>query len=146
MTQILNAHTFSYPLTIREGHLDTFLHVNNATYLQILEEARWEIIANRGYGLDDIKRRGIGPVLLEVHIKFRKELKLREKIVIETKCTSVENKITRLTQEIKNEDGKVCCSALITIAVFDIKTRKIIPLPQDWLSALGVSAHSDSES
>lgn len=30
-----------YPVVIREHHLDTFGHVNNAAYLDILEEARW---------------------------------------------------------------------------------------------------------
>lgn len=128
---------FTYPLTIKEGHLDTFGHVNNATYLQILEEARWDIIANNGYGLEDIKRRGIGPVVLEIHIKYRKELKLREKIVIETKCIAVEGKVTRLQQDFKNEEGKVCANAIVTIAVFDTHLRKIIPLPEDWLGVVG---------
>ncbi len=30
-----------YHLLILEKHLDTFGHVNNASYLEILEEARW---------------------------------------------------------------------------------------------------------
>ena len=33
-----------YALVIREQHLDTFGHVNNAKYLEILEEARWDLI------------------------------------------------------------------------------------------------------
>lgn len=133
-----NQKLFSYPLTIKEGHLDTFNHVNNATYLQLLEEARWEIIANNGYGIEEIKRKGIGPVVLEIHIKYKKELKLREKIVIETKCVGVEGKVTSLQQEIKNQEGKVCATALVTVAVFDINTRKIISLPEDWLEAVGI--------
>lgn len=40
-----------YPVVIREDQLDTFGHVNNAAHLDILEEARWDIITRNGYGL-----------------------------------------------------------------------------------------------
>ena len=42
---------FRYPLTILEKHLDSFGHVNNATYLHLYEEARWDFITKRGFGL-----------------------------------------------------------------------------------------------
>ena len=42
---------FVYYLIIRESHLDTFGHLNNATYLQLFEEARWDYITNRGFGV-----------------------------------------------------------------------------------------------
>lgn len=58
-----------YEVVIRESHLDTFGHVNNATYLTLFEEARWDIVRSRGFGLDDIKRTGLGPTLLEVNVK-----------------------------------------------------------------------------
>ncbi len=139
MTEIKNAEKFSYEMLVREGHLDTFGHMNNATYLQILEEARWEIITQRGYGLQEIQQKGIGPVILEIHIKYLRELKLREKIVIETQCIAVEKrKITRLLHEIKNSAGDVCCTAEIIVALFDTRTRRMISLPPDWLNALGI--------
>lgn len=61
-------------MTILEGHLDTFGHVNNASYLEILEEARWDLITRNGYGLDAVRRLGIGPVVLEAHLRFVREL------------------------------------------------------------------------
>ena len=66
--------TFKYAVVIRENHLDTFGHVNNATYLQLLEEARWEFITSRGYDLNYVQKVGIGPVILEINMKFLKEL------------------------------------------------------------------------
>ena len=47
---------FIYPVQIRERHLDTFGHVNNAKYLELYEEARWEIINSRGYDLKQIQK------------------------------------------------------------------------------------------
>ena len=49
--------THEYPLLIVERHLDTFGHVNNATYLELFEEARWDWLQQNGYGLDEIRKR-----------------------------------------------------------------------------------------
>ncbi len=38
-----------YPVTIRETHIDSLGHVNNAVYLTLFEEARWEWITAGGY-------------------------------------------------------------------------------------------------
>ena len=35
---------FEYELVIKECHLDSFGHVNNAIYVQLYEEARWDFI------------------------------------------------------------------------------------------------------
>ena len=143
MSNIKNAEKFSYELMVKEGHLDTFGHMNNATYLQILEEARWEIINARGYGVEDIQAKGIGPVILEIHIHFHRELKLREKITIETQCMTLERKVTRLKQDIKNSQGKLACTAEVVVGVFDLNTRRMVDMPQEWLIALGVELEEE---
>jgi thioesterase-3 len=143
MAEIKNAQEFIYELVVKEHHLDTFGHMNNATYLQILEEARWEIIVQKGYGVADIQAKGIGPVILEIQIKYQRELKLREKIKIKTKCVSVEKKIMNLVHEIYNSEDKISCTARYVIGVFDTTTRRMIELPQDWLDAIGVVVEKD---
>ena len=40
----MQENLFEYPVIIREQHLDSYGHVNNATYLQLAEEARWEMM------------------------------------------------------------------------------------------------------
>src|SRR6185437_11302440 len=89
----LRSMKHQYHLTILEHHLDTFGHVNNAAYLEILEEARWEMVTQNGYGIDKIRETGLGPVILEIKIQFHRELKLREKITVESHITSHEGKI-----------------------------------------------------
>lgn len=128
-----------YPLTIREGHLDTFGHVNNATYLAILEEARWELITRNGYGLDEVVRRRIGPTILEINLKFQRELRNRQRITIRTWMDSYTGKIGKVGQQIVDGDGNVCCEALFTIGLFDLSARKLIPPTPEWLVALGLT-------
>ena len=54
---------FYYEMMIREHHLDSYGHVNNATYVEILEEARWECITQRGYGYKEVQQQKKGPVI-----------------------------------------------------------------------------------
>ena len=53
---------FIYTVMIKENHLDTFGHVNNAAYLTLYEEARWDFITKNGYGLEVIQNEKKGPM------------------------------------------------------------------------------------
>jgi YbgC/YbaW family acyl-CoA thioester hydrolase len=138
MPKIKNAKKFTYELIIKENHLDSFGHVNNAVYLQILEEARWEFITQYGYGLEEIQKIGKGPVILEINLKFIKELKLREKIKIETQCIEVQTKVLHLEQKITNDKEEICTFALFILGFFDLNKRKIINQSPEWFHAVGV--------
>ncbi len=129
---------FRYPVLIREHHLDTFGHVNNAVYLELLEEARWEFIAQRGYGLKDVIKFGLGPTVLEWNIKFRKEIRLRERINIESQMLTYDRKIGTLRQDIFNEKEELCCEARMTFGLFDTKERKLVNPTPEWLYAIGM--------
>lgn len=125
-----------YPLTIKEFHLDTFGHVNNATYLQIYEEARWELITTKGYGLDKIRKSGQGPIILEINLKFLKELRLRENIIIHTQSLGYQGKIGKLKQWITDSKGNICSEVEMVLGLFDTKERKLIEPTEDWLNAV----------
>lgn len=127
---------FRYPLTIKESHLDTFGHVNNATYLALMEEARWEWITNNGYGLDTIKATGHGPTILEINIKFKRELLLRQEIEILCETEKYTGKIGQIRQTIVNPEGEVFCEATFVIGLFDLTKRKLIEPTERWLSAV----------
>lgn len=132
-----NFKTFSYQILIREHHLDTFGHVNNATYLQLLEEARWEFLHAQGLDLETIHRNNIGPVVLECHIKFLKELVLRQNIVIESQIMSYQNKIGIMKQRIFDEKNTLCSEAELTFGFLDMKARKLIHPTVELLQAIG---------
>jgi|SRR5690606_21516353 len=130
--------THEYELLIQETHLDTFGHVNNATYLQIFEEARWDLIDGRGYGMDKIRETGLGPVILEAHVKFRRELKNRTRVVIRSQLVEHDEKIGKLRQRAFSlgEKEELACDALFTIALWDIHARKIVSPTPEWARAV----------
>lgn len=134
----MQSATFSYPLLIKEQHLDTFGHVNNATYLVLFEEARWDLITKLGYGLKKMQETGIGPTILEIKLAFLKELRLRDEITIETQTVSYEKKIGKLQQKMVR-NGETCCIAELVIGLFSLSERKLIMPTDDWLQAVGIN-------
>ena len=128
---------FIYPMMIRESHLDTFGHVNNATYLEILEEARWEFIQSRGFGLETIKKLGLGPTILSVELTFTKELRNRQQITITTQVLNYPGKVGELEQTIESVDFGRHARALFKIGLFDVQKRRLVDPTPEWLQAIG---------
>lgn len=128
----------TYQIQINETQLDLFGHVNNATYLQLYEQARWEMIEHRGYGVEQIRKTQHGPVILECHIKYRREIKNREKITIKTKCQrDAKNSILMtIEQEMIKESGELASCATFKVGLMDLCERKLIPLTPLWLKAV----------
>ncbi len=130
---------FDYEVLIKESHLDSFGHVNNANYLVLYEEARWDFITKNGYGLDEIQKTRKGPVVLDLQVKFKREIKNRDNIKIESEITKITNsKIMVIEQRMINADGKVASEAVFTVGFFDLNERKLIEAPEEWLVAVGV--------
>lgn len=132
----MEGRIFTYDLLIKESHLDTFGHVNNATYLQLYEEARWEFITANGYGLAKIKETGLGPVVLEINIRFMRELRLRQKVTIHSQTTTYDSRIGIIRQWITNEEGIICSEIDLKMGLFDTHKRKLVEPTQDWLKAV----------
>lgn len=130
----------NYEIIIKESHLDTFGHVNNAVYLQLYEEARWDFITARGYGLKEVKKHQKGPVILEAHIKFIKELQLREKIQITfepvSKPGQARSKIIQIHQKMFKPNGDVASELVVTVGFFDLVERKLISPTEEWQRVL----------
>ena len=124
---------------ISEAHLDSFGHMNNARYLELFEQARWDLITERGFGIDTIRRTATGPVVLEVQVRFLRELAPREPVVIRTDLLSYVGKVGKLRQNmVKVADGSSAAEALFTFGLFDLTRRKLIEPSPAWAYAVGL--------
>jgi len=131
-----NTDTHIYKISIKASHLDTFGHVNNAKYLEILEEARWDLIESRGYGMETIKKLGQGPTILEINIIYKKELKYKDIIEIHTTSEKKSRVLSTITHKMYNSANELCCEANYLIGLFDTKLRKLIPPTEEWLKVI----------
>lgn len=131
-----------YEILILERHLDSFGHVNNAVYLNLYEEARWDLITKNGLGLDEIVKNKKGPVLLDLQLTFKAELRNREKIKIisQSRPEIKNNLIVTMDQKMINEKGKVASTLTINVGMMDLHLRKLLILSPEWLNILGFTS------
>lgn len=133
---------FMYETIISETYLDFLGHMNNARYLELFEQARWEYITQAGYGLSKIRELQQGPVILEVNLRFVKELKEREKVKISMELAEYKGKISKIKQQMFNDKNEVCAELMVTAGLFDLKTRRLINPNAEWSKALGIKSES----
>lgn len=136
--KIMNAEIHQYPLTIQETDLDLYGHVNNTSYLILFEQARWDLITKNGWGLKKINEMKQGPVILELNLRFHKELNARDEIIIQTQMNSYLKKIGKMTQKMLRGD-ELCCTLDVTFGLFDLKERKLLLPNAEWLKGIGYS-------
>lgn len=131
--------TFHYTFKILESHLDTFGHVNNATYLQLFEEARWDFITQNGWGLKEVQENKLGPVVLELNLKFKREVNNREIITIRSQAKERLNKLAMLlSQEMVKESGEVAALLELKVGLMDLSKRRLISPTEEWLKCIGM--------
>tara|TARA_R110000868_G_scaffold38661_9_gene135171 strand:+ start:4355 stop:4750 length:396 start_codon:yes stop_codon:yes gene_type:complete len=127
----------SYQVLINESHLDTFGHVNNAKYLELYEQARWDLISGNNYGLKQIKKLKIGPVVLELDLKFKREIVNREVITIESRPQEITHPlIMEIHQSMVKADGSTASLIILKVGLMDLEKRKLITPTKEWLEAI----------
>jgi len=129
---------FEQSIIIREGHLDTFGHVNNARYLEIFEQARWDWITENGFGLDYVRSSGTGPVILEINLRFLREIKNRQEVLVRSFVDGYEGKIGRMTQLLIDDSGQICCEGKFVFGQWDTRSRKLMAPTPEWRAAVGL--------
>lgn len=140
---------FYYEKTILEHHLDTLGHVNNSKYLEIFEEARWDLSTKAGFGLKTFQKIKKGPIVLSLTLDFKKEIMNRQKILIVTQVKEISKnyKFITLDQKIydytdwyiaksQNLEASFYTELEVKTACFDLESRKLIPPTKQWLKAL----------
>jgi len=142
-TLLVESPVHEYAVLIIERHLDTFGHVNNATYLDLFEAARWDWITSNGFGIERIRELQQGPTVVEVTLRFKREIKNRQRIQIRSWVESYEGKICNVIQEMRDEAGELCCDARFRCALFDLQARRLLAPTPDWLRALGMTPKTE---
>ena len=133
----MSLRVFEYTFAVSKDLLDNYGHVNNARYLDLYERARWDILEKNGLGHEFLDSHKIGPIILEVTIRFSRELLPGETIRITTKSRRKNDLIFYFDQEMINSDGKIASKAVFTASLFDLQNRKMIKADEKWLKAMG---------
>ncbi|MFW5770682.1 MAG: acyl-CoA thioesterase [Spirochaetota bacterium] len=124
-------------IKVRGYHLDVFGHVNNARYLEFLEEARWTYLEQMGISFDSFARKGISLAVVNININYRAPSVLGDVLEIETTLNKIGNRSIVLNQVVhKKHDNKRVIDAEVTFVIIDLATGRAIQiddeLKQQW--------------
>ena len=120
-------NTLKVNYRVRNHHVDSYGHVNNASYLLYLEDARSDFFEFLGYGLGKLKDMDIYVFITEIKIKYLKPLYLDDIITVTGQFTNISKvRATWIQKIFKNE--LLVAEAFVTGAFLNGK-GKIIKIP-----------------
>lgn len=126
----------SIKIKVRGYHLDMYQHVNNARYLEFLEEARWHFIESK-IDLKEWMKKGMGFVVASITINYRKPASLDQVLEIQSKVSRINVRSATIEQKIFLEDtDNLVADADVTFVIVDAKTGKPIPLTGELLDIM----------
>ncbi len=121
-------------IEVRGYELDSFNHVNNAIYLNYFEHARWEIIREKGI-IDFFRKSGNFLVVVETTIKYISEIKLFDKLVINTSILKEDPYLIFHHEMFHSGSNKKVSKAMVKTLLLD-ETRTPIDMPKEILTIL----------
>jgi len=121
-------------ITVRGYHVDMYQHVNNARYLEFLEEARWQYVES-ALDLSEFMRKGMGFVVVNININYRIPATIGQVLEINSQMAAIKRRSATIHQEIflANTEAKVA-DADVTFVIVDIKTGKSVPMSGEILT------------
>jgi thioesterase III len=111
-------------IKVRGYHLDVFGHVNNARYLEFLEEGRWALFDSK-VNLDDLAREGFAFTVVNININYRRPAFLHDILYVETGLAKFGKRSATLRQTVKNKaSGETIADADVTFVMLAIQEQK----------------------
>ena len=121
-------------IIVRGYHLDGYQHVNNARYLEFLEEDRWACMSNE---IDYFAEQKIAWVIANININYRLPALLGQHLFIETTISKIGHKSSIATQVIRCKETKnIIVDAEVTFVLFDTTINKAAPITDELLKKL----------
>ena len=123
-------------IKVRGYHLDIYQHVNNARYLEFLEEARWSYLEDAG-DVEFFHARNLAWVIVNININYRSAATNGQTLQISTRFSKISGKSAVIHQVIAVQGcDLIVADADITFVCLDQKTGKAVALEGELLARL----------
>ncbi|MDR5858780.1 acyl-CoA thioesterase [Halomonas eurihalina] len=116
-------------LRVRGYHLDGYGHVNNARYLEFLEEGRWAYFDERADLAGIIERGDVAFVAVNLNIDYRRAALAGDDLKVVTGLAELGTRSARMHQEVRRDrDDKLVASADLTFVLLDVRSNKAVAI------------------
>ena len=118
-------------IKVRGFHIDVFSHVNNARYLEFMEEARW-VVLDQYINFRKIAAKGIIFVVVNININYRKPASLGDVLELYIDLARTGNKSAAFYQELRLKGtDTVVADADVTFVFADKNTGKAVVIDDE---------------
>ncbi|WP_455816988.1 acyl-CoA thioesterase [Pseudomonas cerasi] len=115
-------------IKVRGYHLDVYQHVNNARYLEFLEEARWAWL-EESEAFHWMNKREMAFVVVNININYRRPAVMGDVLIIDSQLMSLGGKSGVIDQRVSlQSDGSAIADALLTFVCIDLHSKRALPL------------------
>ena len=123
-------------IKVRGYHLDLFGHVNNARYLEFLEEGRWAAF-EENMDIQELAVKGYAFTVVNININYRRPALMNQVLCVETAVSQWNRRNAVIHQEVKLKGADaVIADADVTFVIVDGKTQKAALLEGELLDML----------
>lgn len=132
---------YIFDFTVRGYELDSFNHVNNAVYLQWIEQARWEILKSEAL-LDYFLSSSTYLVVIDTHIRYIREARLFDPLSIVTTVREASPYLEFLHAVRNRNDNRLVAKATIkTLFVDENRVPTDIPaaVAEKMMSSISIN-------
>ncbi|MBT8499298.1 thioesterase [Pantoea agglomerans] len=115
-------------IKVRGYHLDVYQQVNNARYLEFLEEARWEWL-EEVEAFHWLQEQKLAFVVVNININYRRPAVLGDVLTIDSEITQLNGKSGIIAQRVLLAGQEtVVADAALTFVCIDLRTQKAVAL------------------
>lgn len=115
-------------IKVRGYHLDVYQHVNNARYLEFLEEARWEWL-EEVEAFHWLQEQKLAFVVVNININYRRPAVLGDVLTVDSEITQLNGKSGIIAQRVLLAGQEtVVADAALTFVCIDLRTQKAVAL------------------
>ncbi|AIN20320.1 acyl-CoA thioester hydrolase, YbgC/YbaW family protein [Yersinia rochesterensis] len=115
-------------IKVRGFHIDVFQHVNNARYLEFLEEARWKWLEGEP-AAQWMAENQIAFIVVNININYRKPAVLGDLLRIDSQLLKLNGKSGVMKQIVTLEPELIpIADAELTFVCIDLHSQKALPI------------------
>ncbi|MCA1773767.1 MAG: acyl-CoA thioesterase [Halomonas sp.] len=115
-------------LRVRGYHLDGYGHVNNARYLEFMEEGRWAFFDEHPALMKELHAAGRAFVVVNLNIDYRAAAVQGDDLVVMTGIIDVGDRSAVCHHQIRQKNGRLVAQADLTFVLLDVRANKASPI------------------
>jgi acyl-CoA thioester hydrolase len=133
------AYVSTYELEVRSYELDVYNHVNNAVYINWLEQGRSKLLQDKGFDyMSVIRDWNVHFMTVRTEIDYHSALKLGQRAVVSTTVDKFGNtSITIAHQVTRVDESTPAVKAKVVIVFTDADTGRPTPVPEEFVRLYG---------